>query len=888
MLMLNASDKGLSDSVSAVTGQFGLGFKSMFLFAERVEVVSGLLAFEVVGALYPQHLENERRDALVQRIKNLASDHRKVTIVHLPATEQGSIETVTARFSRLVHILMIFSRRIKYCQLEDGNRPNKTIEWNEYPIDGVEGMAIGQLASAADANSDIQKAAVFRASSGAVLMGLGTHGFRAFSDDVPTIWATAPTNVTEDLGFALNAKFALDVGRAQLADGSTLNAELAARLGRDLGVTLSSLAQASTSNWSTLAGQLGLAVDADAYRFWESVWLLFAKRLHTKRNSSVALQVVTNVLWGQPDAGMMLLVHRHDVIPSGLPGDYRTLTQVRRIVFQVSGCLSRHPELFELVSTWDGFAANVQKDSVVSSEIAATLRGLARVSLDSRSIGLIDALKWEFNESHRADPSLSARLGTVLTKALIDRLKSSAAIHGPEHEDLEQLLSTVQFRSVSGDYRLASDFIADAEGMDSEERLRAKFAPADRLLASEYDGSALSFFLICRGRTQPTSKDLAVWMQRALSIETQVACLSYLANGQLGREVASHLRGHVYSTWLENVSASNAASRLRPLEYNLVLVLLGQLPATAPIIDMSEIPYFLTFDPRRSLEDIHTWWEKEGPSQLRRYIAAVYPEKIELSSPGDWDTRRTDKGVRKAWLKFLLMGATFTLGLRREQHRSFIEWIERQGWLDRFSQPKLYEQDPGAIGQILRDYFEPSIDRLDFYHWLRLFVSLFQLSTWLDEYVENFLRLERQSGSINLNNLLSPNANPSLSGSGISAPPLRATLGIGTSFILRELVRRGHLTNEAIHPYCYVPSQGVRRFVLKIGGPNLEVERPSPELSKEIHTFLVEHLGEERARFGRTFDIPFYLLAQNAELQSRVLGIPILDGGDVNVEDELM
>ena len=76
--------------------------------------------------------------------------------------------------------------------------------------------------------------------------------------------------------------------------------------------------------------------------------------------------------------------------------------------------------------------------------------------------------------------------------------------------------------------------------------------------------------------------------------------------------------------------------------------------------------------------------------------------------------------------------------------------------------------------------------------------------------------------------------------------------------------------------------------MLKIGGPNLEVERPSPELSKEIHTFLVEHLGEERARFGRTFDIPFYLLAQNAELQSRVLGIPILDGGDVNVEDELM
>ena len=85
-----------------------------------------------------------------------------------------------------------------------------------------------------------------------------------------------------------------------------------------------------------------------------------------------------------------------------------------------------------------------------------------------------------------------------------------------------------------------------------------------------------------------------------------------------------------------------------------------------------------------------------------------------------------------------------------------------------------------------------------------------------------------------------------------------------------------------------MPSQRVRRFLLRIGGPNLEVELLSPELSKEIHTFLVEHLGEERARFGDAFDIPFYLLAKNAELQSSVLGSPIMDEEDVNVEDELM
>ena len=153
---------------------------------------------------------------------------------------------------------------------------------------------------------------------------------------------------------------------------------------------------------------------------------------------------------------------------------------------------------------------------------------------------------------------------------------------------------------------MASELVADAEDVDRDERRRAEFAPSDRLLASEYDGSALSFFLICRGRTQPTSKDLAVWMQRALSIETQVACLRYLANGQLGREVASHLRGHVYSTWLENVSVSDAASRLTSWEKSNVLALLDQLPAISPSVIMSEIPYFPSFDPKRALEEIST------------------------------------------------------------------------------------------------------------------------------------------------------------------------------------------------------------------------------------------------------------------------------------------
>lgn len=383
---------------------------------------------------------------------------------------------------------------------------------------------------------------------------------------------------------------------------------------------------------------------------------------------------------------------------------------------------------------------------------------------------------------------------------------------------------------------------------------------------------------------QVNSRDLATWMRRRLDTERQAAALKYLAKGQLSREVAQHLRGNMYGTWLENVQSVDAMAALDSWDRNIVLALLSQQtpaesnPVQAAIYQSSMI------DPTRVLENIHNWWEVDGPDQLRRYISKVFPNRLEFRIPGDWDGSRRDSFVRKEWLKLFLLGATFTIGLRREQHREFVEWVDRQGWLERFSQPRMLQRDPDLATNLIRDYLDSGLDRLDYYHWVRgLFIPLFQFSVWLDEYVENFLRIERHRGPFNLNNLLSPNANPQLSGSGVTAPPLRSTLGIGASFILRELVRGGHLKNDSIFPHCYVPSQSVRQFFLGINGPNLESERPRPEMSAEIHTFLVERLGPERALFGGAFDIPFYILAQDSELQQQLLGHSI----DALEEDDL-
>ena len=56
MLLLSASDKGVQDGLPCVTGRFGLGFKSVFLFADRAAIWNGRLACDVVGGLYPRQL----------------------------------------------------------------------------------------------------------------------------------------------------------------------------------------------------------------------------------------------------------------------------------------------------------------------------------------------------------------------------------------------------------------------------------------------------------------------------------------------------------------------------------------------------------------------------------------------------------------------------------------------------------------------------------------------------------------------------------------------------------------------------------------------------------------------------------------------------------------
>jgi hypothetical protein len=227
---------------------------------------------------------------------------------------------------------------------------------------------------------------------------------------------------------------------------------------------------------------------------------------------------------------------------------------------------------------------------------------------------------------------------------------------------------------------------------------------------------------------------------------------------------------------------------------------------------------------------------------------------------------------REDWLKLFLLGMAQTLGrVRPEASRSFLELCDREGWLSALARAK---EDPHAWVDLLNEYLDDRIERLTFQQWMRLLVGLFIVGRGLDDYVDALLSIDRMRGGVSPGHIFNPRANPAFQGGGPDAAPISQVLGIGCCFVLRELAAANVVANPAVHPYCYVPSAGVRWLVGMLGGPDLDnVSGPRWVQSAAIYQFLREELGPGGATFDGAFDIPLQLLAYDSGLLQRVLSL---------------
>ncbi len=835
----------------AVTGKFGLGFKSVFLVSDAPEVVSGSVDFAIRGGIYPVRLEPERRDELIAVLKELAPDHwRRGTIIRLPwrADGRGQPDQVLALFQRLAPLLVVFSRKLKRLRLRRDGEPEREICWRPVPL--AEGLEVGELAHL---DGNIRRALVVsRAVDNdrvQLLLGLGTDGFIALPDDVPVFWVTAPTRTTPGYGFAVNGPFEPDVGRVQLALNSKRNEELADELARGLAERLKTLWAEAERDWTTLRDKLGLASSATALGFWESLWAVLGQRFadkYPKSDNSPVAALARRILWQSEHSGIRQLYSNFPALPTGLWGEHRTLTRLPDIRFEAAGALDRE-EVFKLACRWPAFQRRIKAAKIVSaSRVASVLRRLEALGNEPEALHLASIVEWELTQGQelRADPKTAGRVGQVVTEDFLKALKEGKSHEREEQEAkaLGELLPKVLCLAADGSWHKPVELVvAGGERVDKDETMRAAFAPPEARLHSDYTGPALEFFLATRPELKAGAETLAEWALRANDNQGRSGSLRYLLAGKLGEELARRLReNRDHSKWIWQLQADLSdwfkaafpeardrqeilARRLGYFDQQVQQLMESQEQAAMP--PPPEPP------PKPwTVEELWLWWEGQG-TPTGDYV---------LEGEANWPLFHGgpiwDEAPRKAELKRLLLDPTSAEG-RLLWYRLFgyaclvsagrTVTELRRFWLDRLEPAGFWiKTGAGDFSDETREIFEQAVtaefNNLNAggeqaYFWRRVFYDIRKVHQMVqNDFPAVLLDLVHQGRSEHLRQFLRTGHLP-----GPEQPRWIGTFGQSADtplgFIIRELLRLGVIQDEAVRPSAFYVCRPVLRALEKIG-----------------------------------------------------------------------
>jgi len=872
MLVLSSSDK--STESCNVTGKFGLGFKSVFLVANKPIIISGRLACWVACGVLPIPLKGHEFERRAGHLEHGSEDPRAATLIEL-RLNHASVDKVVPVFRQLAHILVAFALRIRHVHLRNAEQI-ETVSWHEKSLENIPYLFTGNLCPA---GRQVRRGLVFRRETGALLFQLGPQGLVSFDDDVPSVWVTAPTTEKIRVGFALNSRFALDVGRAKLASQSAGNLQKAEQMSKDFGAALKALHEVSGSDesWSQVKKDCNLAQDCTRYDFWYSIWRLLAEEFaEVAGDGNEDAQVLLRAaLWSPAPSGLPGFYASTAALPTGLSGDqHRQLVRSEDLAYCTSGQLDLDEQLFFAVCEWPEFRRHTAAGRIASqSRILDRLAKLAPnlEPSDIEKVTLAGVVAWEL-DAHGSvvESALGDQIGEVITAELLGTLEAGTRPDQAEARGIHAFLDGAYFIARNGHAYLAKDLLLSVDEWASEdEGLRVRFAPDSAVLSDQYSEVGWRFFLVCRRHLDAPATQLAKWALRAADDEAQYGVLRYFLAGDLRQELAKAFQAHeLEGTWLDPqaLPGTKAFSRLQPNQQNFVLALL-QLHSVRQVDDEKEKQE--SRDPEQILAEIHDWWVNHvRDHETRRYEERIYPDGRTPVIDGEGSFSDTE--VRQEWVLLFLAGIVHTMGRTQlEAHRGFLSMCRRNGWLSIFADPKARPEQWLAI---IDQYFESLVDESKFLHSMRQYVGIRAISRRLDDYIEAFLAIDRFSEPFALDEITRTRTSVTFQG-GIDAPPVERVLGMGACFVVRELVRGGVITNPNAHPHCFVPSKRVRNLMSAMGLTEIDVATGSkPFVSRQIHEFLHEHLGPEKVTFGGSFDLPLLTVAEDRELQERFLG----------------
>lgn len=882
MLLLNFSNK-----TDGVTGKFGLGFKSTFLLSEKPRVVSGSIGFEVVGGIYLRELTTEEFESTKSYLEK---DAENGTVILLPDVSRTETEQVVKEFRNCVPLLGAFSKWIKRFTLPN----NETWVWDKQSIQGVSNAYYGS-----SKNGEVSlEGLLLGEHEECCFLQLSPSGVKSLSSDSPTFWVTAPTRMKLDVGFAVNAPFHLDVGRSQLdlrGGGKIKNQEIAKRLGDQLGKALIELYNLSEEE---LRDHLYLTADTTPLVFWTSVWNVLGVQFAQKNWEDEGIRLLYQMLWGE-NGGMTQLFQDCDTLPTGLPNIFEAfngLTRPEKIHWYVKGILDKNSSVLQKVLKWP-WCNKIEKSQLVSSEVAKTLEKLTGKQIES--LELVTLLKWELrNTEYKLNPERSVLIGNLIRQDFLKELDE------PEKSQIIEELIKVKFQAKDQKWYLASQLLV-AEN-NSDESLIVKFAPLSAILDESYESIALDLFHLCRQDKTIDVSELVKWIRQTEG-EKRDNALRYLISGERRDKIIECLKSQI-PDWIAEIEHPTRQEQLtdrgfKKYQLQNLLHQLGLLQEqysqysqqedveentsqiTSSNSNGKQPPKSPPKTPEQLLRQIFDWWQDKRDNLIKEYERSIYPNN-------DWKLTKTNHNLQrssttKAWLALLLLGTCHTMGRTNpEQHRDFLNHCERWGWFTAMGNRKIKASD---WLDLLDDYFS-SIERgerLEYYQWVKHYPAVYAFARWWEIYRDSLLFTNQDSRNYDIDIIFSPRKNNRFlqgSGQGNDAPPLGKILGIGQTFVVRELLRAGILTNSAMHPYAYVPVRRVRGILQAIGcqgirqGGEDRNEDRNIANSNRIYDFLVKHLGEEDATFFGDYDLPFLMLDKEPDHRKKeILGdIPII------------
>jgi hypothetical protein len=811
-------------------GRFGLGFKSVYLITDEPRIHSGDWHFKITAGCIPEEIK-------------IPTDYEKgVTQIVLPLAHNAREERDGEK-GRYVNLLP-FLRHIDRLHIRNSDATQFDLQViSKTLLNTANGFVVDQVVI--DGVRQVSGGAIrflrarHREHAGQLAVLLGSDGLpSAWSEGFDAdIFAVLPLRAALGCGIGVSNLFEVQSGRTHLIDPAS-NAPRVIEVAHALRGVVKALISLDTST----PGQL-------MNRFW-SVWRWDRGDEETK---ALRLQLAKE---------LVELSRSAEIVPTLDPNrcaklDETVLCSFDGIPEELANKLVDQAVEFQ----FQGTRVRLQKDNVISEPIRSALHRTYAAAQEKAAIPVFRIGWTDLAEVFLAMPCLEPELVSAMARNLPpDKLG-----------EVKPWLSQCRLRDGKDEHGLPSDLLPAR--FPGTNQLPMRLA---RQLHEAYDEEAVSLLRLVGLPSRPPLETLKLWVRSGLREEECRNLLHYLADAGRWRREYYDLGSLLTKQWF----GANGARLTSDEAFHRGLLNFEEFDTDPAFrawlgVDTGSIQIDLeasrwdrpVSDPKKALESVWAWWDKDGAALVKKYELRTYPD----GAPPQLNARfsERDRFECENWLSLFILAALQTMGrVKPEQHRGFLETCKRRGWMEVFA-------DSGSTAErwigVLDNYLDTETNESLFYQWVRQFVSIYQIARSLREYVGVFLDIDKHTDRFDFDEILTPRTASTQSGGGWDAPPLTRVLGIGACFVVRELVRMGVLSSRHAHDHAYVGVGRVRNVFVRLGMPDLSGEGASYRHSLLVHRFLVDHLGPDRAHFNRCFDLPFLAIADDPQLQKRFL-----------------